>query len=293
VTLRGSYSPQRGQRSNGGRRLALLLEYDGTEYKGFQWQPHAPSVQGAVEEAIRRFTGETTRVRGASRTDAGVHARGQVVDFLTQAPYTTETFINALNWYLPSDIKVRGAWCTDPGFNSRRDAISRIYRYTLLNTRRPSALLRNFSHWVSTPLDVGQMKEAASYLPGTHDFSPLTVALPPGKSAVRLVSLWDVWQEGELVLIEAEANAFLPHQIRRTNGVLFEVGLGRLDAEVIKRLLDGTLRELKHSPSLPAKGLCLMKVNYRVPFPLDGGRSGWGEFPLPLTPSHQGREDSE
>ena len=238
------------------------MEYDGTRYAGFQWQAHAPTIQGELERAINRLTGETMRVRGASRTDAGAHARGQVVDFLTRAPYTTETFIRALNWYLPPDIKVRGACQTSPGFNSRKDAVSRVYRYTILNDRCQPALLRHFSHWVSAPLDVPRMKEAAGYLAGTHDFSALVVSLPPGRRTVRRVERWDVWREGELVLIEAEADGFLPHQIRRTNGILAKVGLGRMSVEVIKGIVDGTLKELNHCPSVPAKGLCLMKVNY-------------------------------
>ena len=248
--------------SDGKRRLALVLEYDGTRYSGFQWQTADPSIQAQVERAIYRLTGEAARVRGASRTDAGAHAKGQVVDFLTQAPYTPETFTNSLNWYLPPDIRVRGACDTSLDFNSRKNAITRAYRYSVLNSRRPSALLRDFSHWVSAPLDVSKMREAARYLLGTHDFSPLTVSLGPGKSAVRHVRRWDVWREGEMVIIEAEANGFLPRQIRRTNGVLVEIGLGRLPVEVLRAIMDGTLKGLKRCPSLPAKGLCLMSVSY-------------------------------
>ena len=151
------------------------------------------------------------------------------------------------------------------GFNSRRDAAGRVYRYTLLNSEWPSALLRDFSHWVASPLDLSRMKEAASHLPGTHDLAAFTVPLPPEKSAVRCIRRWDIWREGELVLIEAEANGFLPHQIRRTNGILVEIGLGRLPSGVIKAIMDGTIRELNHSPSLPAKGLCLMSVSYPEP----------------------------
>jgi tRNA pseudouridine38-40 synthase len=244
------------------RRLALVLEYDGSRYKGFQWQTGVPSIQGEVERAIKALTGETTRVGGASRTDAGAHSRGQVVDFLTQAPYAVETFTKALNRYLPRDIRVRGACDVPPDFNSRRDATGRVYRYTLLNSKWPSALLRDFSHWVAAPLDVSRMKEAAGHLPGIRDLAAFTVPLPPEKSAVRRIERWDVWCEGELVLIEAEANSFLPHQVRRTNGILVEIGLGRLPSGVIKAIMDGTIKGLNHSPSLPAKGLCLMSVNY-------------------------------
>ena len=256
--------------SNDRRRIALILDYDGTGYKGFQWQAHAPTIQGELERAIKSLTHESTRVRGASRTDAGAHARGQVVDFLTHAPYTTETFVDALNWHLPPDIKVRGAYQVSPDFSSRKDAVGRTYLYTLLNARWPSALLRDFSHWVSSPLDIGRMKEAASYLPGTHDFSALTSSLPPGRSAVREVARWDVWRDGELVYIEACATGFLLHQIRRTNGILVDIGLGRLPVEIMREIMDGTLKELKYCPSLPARGLCLMSVHY-LNFPPEVG----------------------
>ena len=240
----------------------MVLEYDGTRYRGFQWQANAPTIQGEVEKAIKLFTGETIRIRAASRTDAGVHARGQVLDFVTCARYTTETFIKAMNWYLPPDIRVREAWRAHMEFNSRRDAVTRIYRYTLSNTRSPPALLRSFSHWVSTSLDVAVMGRAAGHLLGIHDFSALAGPLPPERSSVRRVERWDVWREGELVLIEAEANGFLPHQIRRTNGILVDIGRGRLRADVLKELMDGKINGMKHCPLLLAKGLCLAKVHY-------------------------------
>ena len=242
--------------------MALILEYDGTRYKGFQWQSQAPSIQGEVEAAVRSFTGERIRIRGASRTDSGVHATGQVVDFLSGSTHTTQTFVNALNWYLPPDIRVRGAWDTSLSFNSRKDAVSRVYRYTLLNARWPSALMRNFWASVSSPLDAAKMAEAAGYLVGTHDFSALT-SLPPGRSPVRKVERWDVWREGELIFMEAEANGFLPHLVRRTNGLLTKIGSGALPVGVIKEIIDGTLKESKQCASMPAKGLCLMRVNYR------------------------------
>ena len=244
------------------RRLVLFLEYDGSRYKGFQWQAQVPTIQAEVEKAIESFTGESLRIRGASRTDTGVHARGQVVDFLTQARYTTYTFTKALNWYLPMDIRVRGAFDAPSDFHSRKDALSRTYRYTLLNSEWPSALMRDFCHWIPQCIDVAMIEGAAKELEGTHDFSRFTVSLPPERSPVRTVKRWAVWREDDLVLIESEANGFLPHQIRRTNGILLHIGSGRMPVEVIKDLISGKLSRLKHCPSLPAKGLCLMKVKY-------------------------------
>ena len=247
------------------RRLALLLEYDGTLYKGFQWQVNVPTIQDEVEKALAGFTGERTRIRGASRTDSGAHSRGQVVDFLTDAPYSIDTFPRALNAHLPEDIRVRGAAQVGLEFDSRRCAVSRVYQYTVLNARWPSALLRNYAHWVPRALDVSRMREAAEHLRGTKDFSALTAPLPPERSPVRRVARWEVRGVGDTVVIEAEADGFLPHQIRRTNGVLVEVGLGKLETDVTKRLTDGSLRELRNCPSLPAKGLCLMRVVYPEP----------------------------
>ena len=254
--------PQDPDPSDGARRLVLVLEYQGTRYQGFQYQSDAPTIQGTVEKAIERFTGERIRVRGASRTDSGAHAAGQVVDFLTYTGYPPETFINALNWCLPSDVRVRAAWQGSLDFNSRFEATSREYRYTLWNDRTPSALWRDFSHWVRSPLDLDQMREAASHLPGTHDVSALAAGLPPGRNQVRSIKHWDVCRDGYLVYIDAEANGFLPHQIRRTNGILVEVGLGRLSAEVMEHIIDGSFGQIGNCPSLPAKGLCLRKVNY-------------------------------
>lgn len=244
------------------RRIALVLEYEGTDYRGFQWQANAPSVQGEVERAIRDLTGESIRLRGASRTDAGAHAKGQVVDFLTLAPYTTDTFLKALNWHLPPGVKVRAVSQTSLDFNSRKNAVSRVYRYTIVNAPSPSAILRRFSHWVHERLDLDRMNEAAGILVGVHDFSALAASLPPDRSGIRHVYRWNVRREDELVLIECEGNGFLPHQIRRTNGLLVEIGLGRMDQDFIRSVIDGGITDLQHCPTVPAKGLCLMKVNY-------------------------------
>jgi tRNA pseudouridine38-40 synthase len=240
------------------RRIALLLEYDGTRYQGFQLQASAPTIQGELERAIQALTG--VRVKAASRTDSGAHARGQVVAFTTSSGYPPQVFLRALNHYLPPDIKVRGAWEAAPGFDPRRQARSRVYRYTILNSETPSPLVMPFAHWVREPLDVEAMARAASLLLGTHDFAPFAGKVPGRRSTVRRVYRWDVWREGELVIMEAEANAFLPHQVRRTAGALVAVGLGRMTLEEFGAILEGR-RELKGT-ALPARGLCLMRVKY-------------------------------
>jgi tRNA pseudouridine38-40 synthase len=245
-----------------GRRVALIVEYDGTHYAGFQLQSQQPTIQGEIELALNKFTGETVRIRAASRTDSGAHARGQVVDFLTTASYPLRYFPRALNYYLPPDIKVQSAYEMVPGFHSRRDASSRTYRYSILNREWPSPLERNSQHWVKEPLNVEKMDRAAQSLVGIHDFRPLAVGHPKDKSAVRNVIRWAVWREAEMVIIECQANGFLRHQIRRANAALVEIGKGRWSEEAIKDTLESALPEGVDWPSLPARGLCLMKVAY-------------------------------
>lgn len=244
------------------RRIALLVEYEGTRYNGFQLQANAPTIQGELEKAVKALTREDIRVRGASRTDAGAHARGQVVDFATCAGYPVDTFVKALNWHLPEDIKIRGGRETPFSFHARKSAVARMYRYTLLNSPWPSPLLRTTTCWVRYPLNIADMQEAASNLEGENDFSAFTTTLPAGRSPVRKVSSWTVREEGDLVHIDAEANGFLPYQIRRTNGLLADIGLGKAPTEAMKSALSGQSKTMEQRPSLPAKGLCLMHVKY-------------------------------
>ena len=244
------------------RRLALVVEYQGTHYHGFQLQDGHPTIQGELEQALHRLTEQPVRIRGASRTDSGAHARAQVIDFVTSAPLATDVFLRGLNYYLPPDIKVRGSYDTGPDFHSRKSASGRRYRYTFLNSPTPSPMMREFSHWVRDPLDLSAMNEAACGLVGVHDFAPLAGALPPGRNTIREVRRWELWRDGELVFMEAEANGFLPHQIRRAGAVLLEVGLKRLEPNALQGILSGETQVPAWCAVLPAKGLCLMSVEY-------------------------------
>ena len=242
--------------------MALVLEYDGAGYAGFQLQNGQPTIQGEIEEALKRFTGESIRIRGASRTDAGAHAQGQVVDFLTASPHPIDLFPRALNYYLPKDIQVQAAHHMAGDFHSRKHASARTYRYNVLNRPWPSPLARNRWFWVRGDLNVERMASAAQSLVGQHDFRPLAPGFPAEKSADRRVTRWDVWREDEAVIFECEANGFLKHQIRRTNGLLLAVGKGRWPASVVADVLTGKCEEEIGWPSIPARGLCLMKVTY-------------------------------
>ena len=244
-------------------KLALIVEYDGSNYKGFQFQPKLPTIQSELEKAIGKVTGGEVRVRGASRTDSGVHALAQVVEFLTSTQLPEETWTKALNFYLPWDIKVRETHKPPLNFHSRRDALARTYRYTILNRDTPSPLLHDYCAWIRFPLDIEAMARGAKFLLGKHDFSAFTVSLPPGKSAVRRVNRWDLWREGDRILIEAQANAFMMHQILRTNGVLLDVGRGKAPVSAVHDMMNNSIIEGKSFMGLPAKGLCLIRVDYK------------------------------
>ena len=244
------------------RRVALLLEYDGSRYGGSQIQKNAPTIQGSLEGAIKRLTGETARVAFAGRTDAGVHARGQVASFLTRRPFDAKLFVDGLDYWLPDDIAVRRACEVALDFDVRRHAGGRLYRYLVYNDRAPSPLLRQRAWHVKQPLDVAAMQRAAECLVGRHDFAAFAGALErPGASTVRRICQLRVREAGRLVQFDVWADAFLPHQVRRTVGALVEVGLGRQTAQRFEELL----REAKPAtagPAAPPQGLCLIRVTY-------------------------------
>ncbi|MBI2171216.1 MAG: tRNA pseudouridine(38-40) synthase TruA [Chloroflexi bacterium] len=247
------------------RNIALVVEYDGTGYSGFQLQRNATSIQGELERAVAGLTQEPTRMRGAGRTDAGVHARGQVVAFLTTTALPCETIVKGVNSFLPMGIAVQKAYDVPLGFDPRRHARSRVYRYTILRRDRPSPLNERYAHRVAVGLDVEAMKMALALLHGSHDFAALGGSTGPGRSTVREVFSARLWQEDELLHIEIEANAFLPHQMRRTAGMLASVGAKRLSLEGVKAILEGHAgpEHRKLMPTLPPQGLCLMEVRYK------------------------------
>ncbi len=242
-------------------RVALWVEYQGTNYNGFQLQLNQPTIQGALEEALKRFTCESIRIRGASRTDSGAHAQGQVVDFVTCSRHPADRFPPALNYFLNDDVRVLRAKTVPDGFHSRRSALSRVYQYRMLARREPSALLRHTHLWVREPLDTGRMAEAALALVGTHDFRVIAPSHPKDRSAVRTVSRWEVRREADTVVIECEANGFLKQQIRKANGILLEIGKNRQPVELMRNTLEGD-RNIPDLSVIPARGLCLMEVKY-------------------------------
>jgi tRNA pseudouridine38-40 synthase len=243
----------------GKRRLALIVEYDGTAYHGSQYQKGVPTIQGTIETAIEKLTGEVTRVALAGRTDAGVHALGQVVAFTTAAPYSPGTIVRALNSYLPADISVRAVAEVGIRFQPRREASNRLYRYTIYNSRQRSPLWRDRAWHVSARLDMAAMNDAARCLIGTHDFAAF--APPLRGTTVRTVRRAEVTACGPLVTFEIEANAFLPHQVRRTVGALVNVGTGCLSCEGFRDLVELAVPNAA-SFTAPPQGLCLIRVDF-------------------------------
>lgn len=256
------------------RRVALLVEYDGARYHGFQRQSNASSIQAALEEAILRLTGETRRTHGAGRTDAGVHAWGQVVAFDTWSTHPTTVFLHGLNHHLPEDISVRNAAQVPLDFDPRRTALSREYRYQLLNSSGPSPLLGRYTHLVQKPLDEDAMNAAARSLEGERDFSPFAGPMVVGsRQYSRRMLHCSVTRQGEMVTLEMVADGFLAQQVRRTAGALLDVGLGRMSLPQFSAVAGSGVRGAARN-TLPAKGLALVSVRYATnPFLADEATS--------------------
>lgn len=242
--------------------MALLVEYDGTRYHGFQVQQNASTVQGTLEAALEQLIGERAPLHGASRTDTGVHALGQVVSFRTGADYAPETFVLALNYYLPEDIAVRSACELAPEVDVRRHALSRTYRYSIKNQGTPSPLTRAQALWIGEALDVEAMDGAAQALLGRHDFASFSGPLTyPQQSTVRGVLAARVWREGPMVYFDMGAEAFLPQQVRRTMAQLIRIGKGRAGVEVIRDPLEHPVLGAAWEAVSP-HGLCLQEITY-------------------------------
>ncbi|MEX1253589.1 MAG: tRNA pseudouridine(38-40) synthase TruA [Dehalococcoidia bacterium] len=242
-----------------GRRLALVLEYDGSRYGGSQLQKRTPSIQGELETAIEKLTGERSRAALAGRTDAGVHALGQVAAFTTASSLATEVFVRGLNAWLPEDIAVRRAIEAPPDFDPRRHASGRTYRYGIYNGPVRSPLWRGHAWHVVQALDITMMQRAAQTLVGEHDFAAFSRR--EGVTTVRCIRRCEVTRKGALVSVEVDANAFLRQQMRRTVGALVQIGAGKVSAAAFRRLLSQA-EPATAGPVAPAHGLCLVRVAY-------------------------------
>ena len=243
------------------RKIVLVVEYNGGRYFGFQWQKAQPTIQDEIEKAILKLTGEERRVIASCRTDTGVHASGQVVSFRTGSELPAKVFVSGLNHYLPRDISVLMAGEVSARFNVMKDAVSRQYRYLILNRRSRASLGNDIYYHVPTKLAAGRMNLASRLLVGEHDFASFVTQWDREDSTVRTIYDAGVKREGDLITFNVRAKSFLTHQVRNMVGTLVRVGMGKIGIEDFKNILEMKKLSLA-GPTAPAHGLCLIKVIY-------------------------------
>jgi len=249
------------------RRIALKLSYDGTRYAGWQRQHNALSVQQVVEGALYRLLGEAVAVTGASRTDAGVHARGQMVHFDTAASVPPDRYAYALNPFLPPDVRVMASAAVPGDFHARFMARGKTYRYHIDNAPHADALTANRAWHVFHPLDMAAIQGAADALMGTHDFTAFAAAGGTHKTARRTVTQARWSRQDNLLTFEIAGNAFLYNMVRIIVGTLVYVGMGKIPPETIAHML-ATHRRTDGGPTAPPQGLVLWAVRYNPDLPL-------------------------
>ena len=243
------------------RRIKLTLEYDGTGYAGWQVQPNSDTIQQRVEEALAKVLQEKVRINGSGRTDAGVHARGQVAHFETVSNLPLKNIRDGANTYLPPDIAIIRIEEAAPDFHARYSARGKIYRYRVLIRETRSPLSLNHTYRLSLPVDVEKMRIASRSLIGKHDFSAFEASGSSIQDKVRQLSRLEIREEGEILEIEFQGNGFLYKMVRNIVGTLIEVGKGNISPEEVKDILGSRDRE-NAGPTAPAAGLCLIQVIY-------------------------------
>ena len=243
------------------RNIKLLISYDGTDFSGWQRQPDRRTVQQVLEEAIGRLTGVEPPTNASGRTDAGVHALGQVVHFYTASGHSTGVFVKALNAILPPDVRVKGAWDVPQSFHATLDAKSKRYRYAIDNGPIADPFRLRTSHHVYLPLDSEAMNRAAQVLKGRHDFHSFETNWPNRTSSVRTIFDIEVTRHGDDVRVEVEADGFLYNMVRSIAGTLIQVGIGRWPEEKVAEALRAEDRR-EAGPTAPPQGLFLLRVRY-------------------------------
>ena len=240
----------------------LVLMYDGSRYKGWQLQKNTDmTIQGKLQAVLTRLCGYEVEVHGSGRTDAGVHAKGQVANVKLKQPYDTERLHHDLNAYLPEDIAVLSVETVSERFHSRLSAVRKTYRYRLWTGSVVDVFERKYVTPVGRIPELANMRRAASYLEGTHDFTSFCGNRHFKKSAVRTIEEIRIAEQGDEVIIDVTGNGFLQNMMRILVGTLLEVGMGQRTPEEMITILEGKSRSLS-GRMMPAKGLCLMSVEY-------------------------------
>jgi tRNA pseudouridine38-40 synthase len=245
----------------GSRNIRIVLAYDGTPYLGWQMQPQGPTLQSVLEDSLRVITGEPITVKGSGRTDAGVHALGQVANFHTMSPMDPQAFARALNSVLPETVAVLRADEVPPSFDAQFSAVKKMYRYKVFNsrTRSPFEVLRSWH--VNTPLDVESMSDAASIILGYNDFSSFRAAGCVALTPVRTLMKCDVISDGDVISFELEADGFLRHMVRNIVGTLVDVGRHRFSTDDFSAIFAARDRR-RAGIAAPPHGLYLVRVDY-------------------------------
>jgi tRNA pseudouridine38-40 synthase len=257
--------------------IALQIEYNGTAYHGYQCQEGLATIQACLEHAISKIADEPIKVLGTGRTDAGVHATAQIINFHTEAERTPRAWSVGVNSYLPRDIAVRQVWEVPETFHARYSAINRSYRYVLNNHRLRGGLWSDHEVHYPVPLNHELMQQGADYLVGEHDFTALRDSQCQARTTLRRVEYCRVSRQQEYIFLDIQANAFLHHMVRNTMGTLIVIGRGFQPPEWIPVLLNSKDRRLA-GMTMPPQGLCLTGVNYKPPF------THLSTLALPLSP---------
>ncbi len=245
------------------RNIKLTIEYDGKDFNGWQKQDNKLNIQGEIERAIETVTGEKVNLIGSGRTDAGVSALGQVANFkLETNQMPIEKMAYAINSQLKKSIRVKKAEEVDEKFHSRYTCKQKTYQYTINNSEQGTAIFRNIEYHFPLKLDEEKMNEAVKYLIGKHDFKSFKASGTSSKNSVRIIYDAKVTREGELVKIELTGSGFLYNMVRIIAGTLLDVGQGKIEPEEVKEILEKKDRSFA-GKTLPANGLCLMKVEYK------------------------------
>lgn len=239
----------------------LKVAYDGTNYHGWQLQPNAVTIESVLNETLSELFQEDIKVIGASRTDAGVHAMGNIAVFDTKSRMPAEKVSYALNQRLPEDIKIQKSWQVEDDFHPRHQNSMKTYEYRILNTEFPVPTERLYAYFTYVPLDIKLMQEAAAYLEGEHDFKSFCSVNTTVESTVRIIYQIQVEKNNDTIVIRVTGNGFLYNMIRIIAGTLIEVGRGKIEPIEIRNILEAKDRECA-GPTAPANGLTLMEYRY-------------------------------
>ncbi len=243
------------------RNIRLIIEYEGTNYHGWQSQINAVAVQDVLKNAIEELTGEDIQLIGSGRTDVGVHAFEQVANFKTNSRIPEDKFSFAINRLLPDDIVIKSSELAENDFHARFSSKGKKYEYLIYNAKHPSALLKNRVWHITSPLDFESMKDAARCFQGEHDFSAFKATGSSVKSSVRTIYASSLIKENDLIRFEIEGNGFLYNMVRIIAGTLAEVGMGRISKDEVDGLIKGLDRR-KTGRTAPPQGLYLKGVYY-------------------------------